>query len=264
MTDPEMQAVLGILSLMPAPAFNTDINLLYLVFCQIVNTSLRYGSTGASAHGYAEFATILGPVFHRYLDGLAFGKLACNLIEKYGFDSYKAKVYFCMQRAMLWKEPIDSAIDFIRRAIAAGIETHDVLYACFSCGHLLTGLLLQGVRLEEVWRESEKALDFVRKVKFRDFSGIILSQQRFILAMRGEEAGFSHSADARFDELNFEAQLAASQCPTLLVTTGSLNCTRVTCWAIMRRQIGRPNRLSHYSGYQSSIFNQSTTTSTAR
>jgi predicted ATPase/signal transduction histidine kinase/GAF domain-containing protein len=213
MTDPEIQAALAILSLMPAPAFNTDINLLYLVFCQIVNTSLQYGSTGASAHGYAELATILGPVFHRYLDGLRFGKLACSLIEKYGFDSYKAKVYFCMQRAMLWKEPIGSAIGFIRQAIAAGIETHDVLYACFSCGHLVTGLLLQGVHLEEVWRESQKGLDFVRKVKFRDFSGILLSQQRFILAMRGEEAGFSRSGETRFNEESFEAQLAAEPMP---------------------------------------------------
>jgi predicted ATPase/C4-dicarboxylate-specific signal transduction histidine kinase len=213
MSDPEMQAALGILSLMPAPAFNTDINLLYLVFCQIVNTSLQYGATSASAHGYAELATILGPVFHRYLDGLRFGKLACSLIEKYGFDSHKAKVFFCMQRAMLWKEPIKSAIEFIRLAIAAGVETHDVLYACFSWGHLVTGLLLQGVHLEEVWRESRKGLDFVRKVKFRDFSGILLCQQRFILAMRGEEAGFSHSANTGFNEESFEAQLTAEPMP---------------------------------------------------
>jgi PAS domain S-box-containing protein len=205
MTDPEMQAAMDILSLIPAPAFNTDINLLYLIFCRIVNASLKYGSTGASAHGYAELATILGPVFHRYLDGLRFGKLACNLIEKYEFDAYKAKVYFCMQRAMLWKAPIGSAIDFIRRAIDAGIETHDVVYACFSCGHLVTGLLLQGVHLEEVWRESQKGLDFVRKVRFRDFTGILLCQQRFILAMRGEEASF--------DEENFEARLAAEPMP---------------------------------------------------
>ncbi len=213
MTDPEMQAAMGILSLIPAPAFNTDINLLYLVFCQIVNTCLTYGSTGASAHGYAELATILGPVFHRYLDGLRFGKLACSLIEKYGFDAYKAKVYFCMQRAMLWTEPIGSAIDFIRLAIDAGIETHDVVYACFSCGHLITGLLLQGVHLEEVWRESQKGLDFVRKVRFRDFSGILLCQQRFILALRGDEAAYSLSGDTRFNEESFEARLTAEPMP---------------------------------------------------
>ena len=106
MTDPEMQAAMGILSVIAAAAFNTDINLMYLFFCQMVNTSLKYGTTGASAHGYAELATILGPVFHRYLDGYRFGKLACRLIERYGFNTYKTKVYFCMQRAMLWTQPI--------------------------------------------------------------------------------------------------------------------------------------------------------------
>ena len=218
MTDPEMQAAMDILSLVPAPAFNTDINLLYLIFCRIVNASLKHGSTGASAHGYAELATILGPVFHRYLDGLRFGELACNLIEKYEFDAYKAKVYFCVQRAMLWKSPINSAIDFIRRAIEAGIETHDVLYACFSCGHLLTGLLLQGAHLEEVWRESEKGLEFVRKVRFQDFTGILLCQQRFILAMRGDRCPASTRRLSRRD-------LRRSRCLTLLVTIGSSNYT---------------------------------------
>jgi predicted ATPase len=78
MTDPEMQAAMGIVSVIAAPAFNIDINLMYLFFCQMVNASLKYGTTSASAHGYAELATILGPVFHRYLDGYRFGKLACR------------------------------------------------------------------------------------------------------------------------------------------------------------------------------------------
>jgi GAF domain-containing protein len=206
MTHPDMQSAMGVLSLIPAPAFSTDINLLYLVFCQMVNTSLEYGTTGASAHGYAELATILGPVFHRYHDGYRFGELACNLVEKYGFDAYKAKAFFCMQRAMLWTQPINSAIDFIRLAIAAGIETHDLPYACFSYCHLVTGLILQGVHLDEVWRESEESLDFIRKVRFRDSTGIVISQQRFVLNMRGETAAFSSFSDTQFSEEAFEAE----------------------------------------------------------
>ena len=74
MTDPEMQAAMGILSVIAAAAFNTDINLMYLFFCQMVNASLEYGTTGASAHGYAELATILGPVFHRLPRRVSFRK----------------------------------------------------------------------------------------------------------------------------------------------------------------------------------------------
>jgi predicted ATPase/signal transduction histidine kinase len=188
MTDPDMQAAMGVLSVVAAPAFNTDINLMYFFFCQMVNATLQYGTTGASAHGYAELATILGPVFHRYLDGYRFGRLACSLIEKHGFNAYKTKVYFCMQRAMLWTQPITLALDFIRLAIEASAETHDMVFASFCWHHLVTGLLLRGVRLDEVWRESRNEIDFVREVKFRDEDVIPWSQQRFILTVRGETA----------------------------------------------------------------------------
>ena len=213
MTDLEMQAAMGVLSVIAAPAFNTDINLMYLVFCQMVNASLKYGTTGASAHGYAELATIVGPVFHRYLDGYRFAKLACSLVEKYGFKTYQAKVYFSTQRAMLWREPITSAIDFIRLAIDAGIETHDLVFACFSWGHLVTGLLLQGIRLDEVWRESQKGIDFVHKVRFRDEDSILRCQQRFILSVRGEKADPADPVAVQFDEQNFEAEFAAARMP---------------------------------------------------
>ena len=85
----------------------------------------------------------------------------------------------------------------------------------FSCCHLVTGLLLQGVHLDEVWSESQKCLDFVRKVKFRDLISVLVSQQRFILNMRGETVTFSSFSDAQFSEGTFEAQLAADRIPHL-------------------------------------------------
>jgi PAS domain S-box-containing protein len=216
MTDPEMQAAVGILSVIAAAAFNTDINLMYLFFCQMVSASLKYGTTGASTHGYAEFATILGPVFHRYLDGYRFGKLACRLIEKYGFNTYKTKVYFCVQRTMLWTQPIKSAIDFIRLAIDAGDETHDVVFACFSWHHLVTGLLLQGVRLDEVWRESQNGIDFVRKIKFREEDGIVRCQQRFLLAVRGETSIGAAQLSGQSFAADFETDVVAARKPFMV------------------------------------------------
>ncbi len=209
MTDPEMQAAVEVLSTIAAAAFNTDVTLMYLFFCQMVSITLEYGTAGASTHGYAELGTILGPVFHRYADGYRFGKLACGLIEKYGFNTYKTKVYFCVQRSMLWTQPIGSAIDHIRLAIDAGVETHDLVFACFSWHHLITGLLLRGVHLDEVWREAQNGLGFILKAKFRDEDGIPWSQQQFILALRGETAPSADAVQVAYDEETFESQYAA-------------------------------------------------------
>jgi predicted ATPase/signal transduction histidine kinase/GAF domain-containing protein len=216
MVDPEMQAAMEILSEIRAPANNTDINLHYFITCRMVNLSVRHGTTDASTHGYAGLATILGPVFNRYLDGYRFGKLACNLVEKYGFHAYKAKAYLIMEVVMLWTQPISKAIELARLAFRAGVETGDLSFACYSCNHIITDLLAQGAHLDEVWRESQKCLEFDRKIKFRDAADIIVGQQRFIQNMRGHTAMFSSFSDPEFDEAAFESQLTEDRMTSMI------------------------------------------------
>jgi PAS domain S-box-containing protein len=216
MTDPEMQAAMRVLSSLYAPAYVTDFNLMCLHPCHMVNLSLRYGTTDASAYAYAWFGAILGPVFHRYPDGYRFGRLACDVVEKHDFLAYKAKTYFLMEMVALWTQPVQAAIDPIHTAFHAGVETGDLFIACLSCNHTITDLLTRGDPLDDAWRESERLLDFVRKAKFRDVDGIIVSQQRFIDNMRGRTAHFSTFSDAMFDEDAFEAQLTADRMASMV------------------------------------------------
>ena len=216
MTDPEMQAAMGVLSVLFAPAYFTDINLLRLHLCHMVNVSMKYGTTDASAHAYCCFGTTLGPAFRRYIDGYRFGKLACDLVEKHGFLTYRARTYFSMEMIVVWTGPIGSAVDYIRAAFRAGVEAGDLTIACYSCNHTITDLLLRGDHLDEVWRETERGLDFVRKARFRDVIDVIVAQQRFIENMRGRTASFSTFSDATFDETAFEAQLTEDRMATMV------------------------------------------------
>ena len=176
----------------------------------MVNATLRYGTTGASAHGYAELALILGPLFHRYHEGTRFGKLACHLVDKNGSEGFKAKVFFCAQKAMLWTEPIHSAIAVVRHGIDVGVATHDLPYASFSSFHLITDLLLQGLPLDELWNELQRCLDFVGKVKIGNLITILTSYQRFVLNLREQTKAFSSLSDAEFSAPTFETGFAAN------------------------------------------------------
>jgi PAS domain S-box-containing protein len=216
MTDPEMQAAMRVLSVLFAPAYYTDINLVCLHLCHMVNITLRCGTTDASTHAYALFGVILGPMFHRYSDGCRFGRLACDLVEKHGVVAYKAEIYLSMEMIALWTQPPRAAIDSIRTAFRAGVETGDLGMACYSCNHTVTDLLMQGDHLDKVWSESERGLDFARKAKFRDVVDIIVSQQRFTDNMRGRTAHFSTFSDGTFDEDAFEAQLTADRTATMV------------------------------------------------
>jgi tetratricopeptide (TPR) repeat protein len=216
MTNPEMQAAMRVLSVLFAPAYFTDRNLLHLHMCQMVNLTLEHGTTDASAHGYACFGVTIGPNFGRYLDGYRFCKLACDLVERLDLLAYKAKVYFSAEMAVLWTQPVGTALQYIRAAHRAAVESGDPTIGCYSCNHTVTDLLLQGEPLDDVWRETELGLEFARKAKFRDVVDVIVAQQRFIDNMRGRTASFSSFSDAAFDEAAFEAALTEERMATMV------------------------------------------------
>jgi PAS domain S-box-containing protein len=216
MTDPEMRAAMAVLSVLFAPAYFTDINLVRLHLCHMLNMSMRYGTTDGSANAYSWFGTTLGSTSRRYIEGYRFGKLACDLVEKHKFLASRARTYFSMEMVVLWTHPIGIALDYIRAAFRAGVENGDLGIACYSSNHTITDLLARGDHLDEVWRESEHGLDFVRKAKFRDVIDIIVSQQRFIENMRGRTASFSTFSDGKFDEAAFEAQLTEDRMATMV------------------------------------------------
>ncbi|MDB5866399.1 MAG: multi-sensor signal transduction multi-kinase, partial [Betaproteobacteria bacterium] len=213
MTDPELQAAMRLLSALSFAANFTDFHLYCLHLCRMVNVSAQHGTSGASAHAYGWFGCILGPAFNRYREGYRFAKLACDLVEKHGFVAYQPKVQYAMGIVSVWTQPIAMAIDFNRAAFRSATETGDLAFACYSLSRTVNDLLVRNDPLEEVRRESEQALDFIRKARYRDVADIIVSQQRFIATMQGRTATFSTFSDAQFDEAAFEAQLSDDRMP---------------------------------------------------
>ena len=211
MKNPELQAAMRLLSVLTSPAFLTDFNLFCLLQCRMVNISLQYGTSGASAHAFSSLGFSLGPAFHRYQEGSRLAKLGCDLVEKHGFIAYQAKVYEAIGTVGVWTQPIGTAIDFMRATFRTAIETGDLAYACYGIYKLVAYRLLRNDPLNSVWREFEVALDFVRKAGFRDKADDIVSQQRFIATMRGRTATFSTFSNAEFDEVTFEVQLTGDR-----------------------------------------------------
>ena len=215
-TDPELQAMMRLLSDLLDASYFTDFNLYCLHVCRMVVVSVQHGTTSGSAHAYGYFGHILGPVFHRYHEGYRFARLACEIVESHGFLAHQAKVYFSMGLTAVWTQPIATSIDFFRAMFRTATETADLNYACYSMSVTVTGLLLRNDPLDTVWHQAETGLDFVRKAKFRDIADVIVSQQRFIATMQGRTATFSTFSDELFDETAFEAQLQGDRTPMMI------------------------------------------------
>ena len=208
MTDPQLQAAVQALSALAASASFTDHRLFCLLACRMVTVSIQHGICGASAHGCALLATILGPVFHRYSDGYRFAKLACDLVEKHDFIAYQPKVYHPAGTVAFWTQPIEVAIDFMRTTFHTGIETGDLTFACYGKYQLVTALLLRNDPLETVWREAQSALDFCREAKYGDAADIARNEQHFIATLQGRTS--------QFDEATVEGQLTGERMTALV------------------------------------------------
>ena len=226
--------------------------------------SIENGTSGASAYGCADLGEIFGPVFHRYSEGYRFAKLACDLVEKHSFVAYRAKVYHMMAVVAVWTQPITSSINFLRTAFRAATETGDPTIACYCMDKSVTNLLARNDPLDAVWRESEIALNFVRKARFHDVAVVIVSQQRFIAAMQGRTSAFSTFSGAEFDEAAFETQITGDETPTAVCLYWILKLQAASCRATTPRRSPQPTRRKRCFGSWPSISSCSTTSTTPR
>jgi PAS domain S-box-containing protein len=217
MQDPEVQAATRLLCSLSNAAYVTDRNLFCLQLCRTLNLSMRHGVNGASAHACGYLGFSLGPAFQRYPEGFRLARLGCDLVEKHDFVAYRAKVQDAVAIAAFWTHPLATAIDYARMSLRTAMGMGDLTYACYDMLHIVVLLLLRNDPLDAVWRESEIALNFVRKSRFRDIEDIIIPQQRFIAAMQGRTAALSSFNDAQFDEAAFEKQLlVGKRMPTMV------------------------------------------------
>jgi PAS domain S-box-containing protein len=121
-----------------------------------------------------------------------------------------------MALVAFWTQPIGTAIDLTRAAFRTAIETGDLTFACYAMYQTVTDLLLRNDPLDEVWRESEMALEFTREAKYGDAAQVVVSQQRFIATMQGRTPTFSTFSDSQFDEATFEARLTGVRMPLMI------------------------------------------------
>jgi PAS domain S-box-containing protein len=216
MINPDVLDTMDVLAEVVTPAKCSNLNLLSLVACRMVNLSLEHGNSDSSCFGYVWFAIVSGPCFRNYADGFRFGRLGFELIEKRGFARYQARTYMCFANIVMpWARHARSGRDLIHRAFDVANQMGDLTFTAYCRDELISNFLTVGDPLAKVQREAEDALAFVRKTGFGLIIDIIRGQVGFIRTLRGLTPTFGCFDDDSFDEFQFECHLASA--PALML-----------------------------------------------
>lgn len=206
MDSPEMTMAMDILVALYTATLCSDQNLFLLTGCHMVNITLQYGNCNASAMGYGFIGMGLGPFFGKYEDAYRFGKLGYDLVQLHGLSGYRAKINFIFGDTInFFRRHLRTDMDYLDVAFTTAVQVGDIPFACYSCNHICTNLLVLGEPLDSVYRETERRLEYTRRANFDASYQAIIAMQRFVHNMRGETNSSSTFSDSNFNEASYDS-----------------------------------------------------------
>ena len=137
--------MLDVLTALEEPAYFTDQNLRCLVVARMVNLSLENGNSDGSCVAYVQLGWFVGPRFGDYETAFRFGKLGLDLVEKHGFERFRARVSQCFGYFISpWSRHLRGSVELLRRSFVTAQQAGDLKYAVYGCDRLTTVLLAAG------------------------------------------------------------------------------------------------------------------------
>jgi predicted ATPase/class 3 adenylate cyclase/GAF domain-containing protein len=174
-----------------------------------VNLSLRHGNMEDNPIAYMVFGGIfMGGVQGDHKSGFELGQLALALIDRFNNVRQKAEVNFVYAYfAHSWRRSYPETEEYYQRAYESGLESGDLFHCGCAASAMTQSFLMRGRPLEEVRRETDRYLEFVRRVENRDFVGAVTAVQRAVLCLQGGTRDPLTFDGEGFDEGAFEEEL---------------------------------------------------------
>lgn len=191
-TNPKHQATLRLLATVSPLAFQSDLDLLFLVSAKAVRLSLLHGNTPSSITHYCCYGQIVLWVrFHDYETGYRFGKLLEHLAPKFPDVAQR-----CTSDVLLlahtnhWVEHVKHSDTLYKESVLAGLESGQLQWAGYSAFWHAYNLMFQGVPLEALRARLAEFLAFASKQKDRltvdSITGCLLRIRSFIEGIQDE------------------------------------------------------------------------------
>ncbi len=184
--DPNIKAVISLLTTLGPPTYLSRPHLFPLVVLKAVNHSLKLGNTEDSCFAYSMYAMLLVSIFHDIPTGHAFSEMTIQLNEKFHDLKLRGVVlHIHGSHINVWRNHIASNIPFLEQGFIGCVEAGDVTMANYN-GYQSSWQIIQlGSPLSDTYKSLEKYITFARQSKHEAVYQTIKLQQMLLMNLRG-------------------------------------------------------------------------------
>ncbi|MEB3342493.1 ATP-binding protein, partial [Okeania sp.] len=164
--DSEKLASIRILSSLFSITFVYKPELFPLIISAQINLSLQSGTSPFFAFACSNYGMILCAVEQDIDTGYQFGRLACELLEKFNSKDQKSKVFQSVYNGIEhWKIHVRETFPYILEGYKTGLETGDLEFASYCIHHYCCYSYLLGISLNELESEIENYSTSLGEIK---------------------------------------------------------------------------------------------------
>ncbi len=159
-----------LIALGPA-AYVSDTNLLTWIMLRIAGISMRHGVSEVSSYGFAGYGMVLSAVFGKHTEGVAFGRLALALNDRFGNAALAGKVHFInASYLVVWTVPLPEAREALKRACAEALRSGDQPYEIYGVLHMTILTFFEGSSLPVLQATAERGQDLSARRREADIA----------------------------------------------------------------------------------------------
>ncbi|WP_257459359.1 AAA family ATPase [Archangium lipolyticum] len=213
MEDPEQLACVRLLSELAPAALLADPNLFALINTRALNLSLKHGNSSWSPTVYSSHGSMLA-IQGRHEAAYAFGNMAMAMARRMGDPRQECRVLLALTLLINhWRVPLRTNIPLLRRALATGLASGDLIFAANSLTTTITTELSLGTELNRVLSSIDTWQSFLKKSGVQVASDVVFVCRQAIRALQGRTR-----QPARFDDDDFQERTVIGADQTIPAT----------------------------------------------
>jgi predicted ATPase/signal transduction histidine kinase len=203
MQDPRLLTVMRLMSSIAMAAYFADqLQLFDFFLARMLHLALEYGHSPYSSYAYVAYGMTVGVATGDYDTGMKLGETGVELSRRYADPRQESRCLTTFAGGVShWRAPYRTNLPLLRRAVAAGLEGNDFLFASYAATQRVEVLFSMGAELPRVQAECEASLVFNQKVGHLDMAGLLRGYRQAIRCLQER----THQR-ARYDDDGFSEQ----------------------------------------------------------